>query len=409
MVSSGVSRPDLTPSAQAIIDLFRVALTEDDAGMRQLCRRFMRHPPRDIDHANVFTAELSEVLASSPTPVVHSPLREKATPIATEPSWDSRTQNQTSLDAPGVRTSPVGAPAPQLDAATGEAVADLVAEHRFPDALASFGLSPTRSVLFTGPPGVGKTMTATFISSELRLPLITVDIASLMSSFLGRTGQNLQALIDHALAEPSVLLLDEFDAIARSRREDADVGEVRRVVTVLLQQLDRWPAGGLLIAATNHLEALDDAVLRRFDQRIIFGLPDFDARRKSIASTPIALRAEFPDMLVQQAAVVTEGWSLSDVDRWLAHIARGAILASNGVSGGDFVSNATARAVFTLLRERSEQSADFRVAAARIAHDALGMTHREIAPLLGVSHVSVGNYLRQQSKVKDQVRKDDSA
>lgn len=375
--------------------------------MRQLCRQLMQKPPDDIAHSRIFKSELTQVLAQAPTPVVPSPLRKAngGEPLDT-PAWDSRAQQSTMSDAPGVWSKPAEAPSPQLDTRVGREVSEIVASHLSPAALAAFELAPIRSALFTGPPGVGKTMTATFIASELRLPLITVDIASLMSSLLGRTGRNLQSVIDQALERPSVLLLDEFDAIARSRREDSDVGEVRRVVTVLLQQLDRWPIGGLLIAASNHPEALDQAVLRRFDQRIDFPMPDFDARHATITSSAIARIAGFPEALIERAATATQGWSHSAIDRWLTQTARSAILEGeiSGADSADEIVNAMSRAVFDLFRERSEESMTFRISAAQIANKSLGMTQREIAPLLGVSHVTVGNYLRGSSEPIKQMK-----
>src|SRR3546814_5936003 len=95
-----------------------------------------------------------------------------------------------------------------------------------------------------------------------------------MSSFLGKTGNNVRAVFDHAISRPCVLLLDEFDAIAKRRDDDTDVGELKRLVNVLLQALDDWPANSMLIAATNHGDLLDPAVWRRFDHVLQFKAPD---------------------------------------------------------------------------------------------------------------------------------------
>ncbi|HVJ06463.1 MAG TPA: AAA family ATPase [Candidatus Saccharimonadales bacterium] len=139
--------------------------------------------------------------------------------------------------------------------------------------LAAAGLTPTRSMLFTGAPGVGKTLAARWLASSLHRPLLTLDLAAVMSSFLGKTGNNIRTVLDFAQREPSVLLLDEFDAIAKRRDDAADVGELKRLVTVLVQAVDEWPATGLLIAATNHPELLDPAVWRRFDRVLEFPRP----------------------------------------------------------------------------------------------------------------------------------------
>lgn len=389
----------LAPSEQSIVDLFRIALTGDDVSMRKLCRRLMRRPPSDTAHPAQFKAALSEVLALAPTPVVPSPLRRAQAPAqSSAPTWDSSASSNDDL---AVRARPADAPRPILGPSVENAIQDVVAEHRHPEALEQFGLTPSRAVLFTGPPGVGKTMTATFIASELAVPLITVDIASLMSSFLGRTGRNLQSVVEDAMLQPCVLFLDEFDAIARSRREDSDVGEVRRVVTVLLQQLDRWPPGGLLIAATNHEEALDSAVLRRFDQTIPFALPDFDSRRASIAASTVTRSAQLSELLVNQAALATQGWSHSDIERWLARLARAAVLRDEADEPRTAVQRAIAEATIDTLQAQAKDSLAFRHAVIRIAHDELNLSHRQIAPLVGVTHVAVGNYLRGVQKLAD--------
>jgi len=127
------------------------------------------------------------------------------------------------------------------------------------------GLSPSRTVLLSGPPGVGKTLAATYLAEKLDLPLVTLNLAAAVNSFLGKTGNNLTKVLAHAQSQPCVLLLDEFDAFAKRRDDAQDVGELKRVVNVLLQAIDEWPATSLLVAATNHEELLDRAIFRRFD------------------------------------------------------------------------------------------------------------------------------------------------
>ena len=150
---------------------------------------------------------------------------------------------------------------------------DVLKEWRSLDVLLREGLAPARMLLFCGQPGVGKTLAAYWLAQELKLPLLTLNLATVMSSFLGKTGNNVRAVFDHAMSRPCVLLLDEFDAIAKRRDDDSDVGELKRLVNVLLQALDDWPANAMLIAATNHGELLDPAVWRRFDHVIQFEPP----------------------------------------------------------------------------------------------------------------------------------------
>lgn len=139
--------------------------------------------------------------------------------------------------------------------------------------LAKAGLRPTNTIIFTGLPGVGKTLAARWLAQKMGLPLAVLNLGAVMSSFLGRTGANLRQVLSYASEQKCVLLLDELDAIAKRRDDDSDIGELKRLVTVLLQELDAWPSNALLIAATNHENLIDPAVWRRFERRIIFPLP----------------------------------------------------------------------------------------------------------------------------------------
>ncbi|GAB7202468.1 AAA family ATPase [Dickeya oryzae] len=176
-----------------------------------------------------------------------------------------------------VETYPVSLPTKPLwsDSIT-TALTRFVSEWNKRERLLENGLLPSCSLLMDGPPGVGKTLAAKWLAKELDLPLLTLDLASVMSSFLGKTGNNIKAVLDYARAFPCVLLLDEFDSIAKKRDDSSDVGELKRLVTVLLQSIDEWPHTSILVAATNHGELLDPAVWRRFDRVVSFGYPSVD-------------------------------------------------------------------------------------------------------------------------------------
>ena len=188
------------------------------------------------------------------------------------------------------------------------------------DKLIQHSLQPIKSVLFHGDPGLGKTMSARWLAAKLDLPLLTLDLATVMSSYLGKTGNNIKAIFDYAKEVPCVLLLDEFDAVAKKRDDESEVGELKRLVTVLLQEIDNWPASSLLIAATNHDELLDTAAWRRFDQVIKFDLPqEHDIRN--------FLSALLVDEAVTEVIISSlKGKSYSSIERIISGIKKQSIL-----------------------------------------------------------------------------------
>lgn len=190
----------------------------------------------------------------------------------------------------------------------------LIVERHSTEALLQEGLQPTRSVLFTGPPGVGKTMAARWVANKLKRPLLTLDLSAVMSSLLGRTGNNIRYVLDYAKSIDCVLLLDELDAIAKRRDDGSEIGELKRLVTVLLQEIDDWPASGLLLAATNHADLLDPAVWRRFDMAIEFAMPDQERAEKMITTL---LEPHLTDSKTwgKVLSLVLKDKSFSDIER----------------------------------------------------------------------------------------------
>ncbi|MGH2880918.1 MAG: AAA family ATPase [Solirubrobacteraceae bacterium] len=157
-------------------------------------------------------------------------------------------------------------------------VGRLLAEQHGRGRLAEWGLQPRRHLLFHGPPGTGKTMTASAVSAELSLPLFRVRVETLFSRYMGETAALLTDIFDQAASQRGVYLFDEFDAIAKQRGDTQDVGEARRIVSTFLQLLDADDSESLIIAATNTREALDEALFRRFDDVALFDLPSEEAR-----------------------------------------------------------------------------------------------------------------------------------
>ncbi|ELA9881238.1 TPA: AAA family ATPase [Vibrio parahaemolyticus] len=222
-----------------------------------------------------------------------------------------------------VEDSAVLSKTPIFSDAVFDSFEQVLLERKYIDALLSEGLQPTKSLIFQGPPGVGKTMSARWIAQELGLPLLVLDLATVMSSFLGKTGSNVRAVLEHAMSFPCVLLLDEFDAIAKRRDDDRELGELKRLVTVLLQTIDDWPSTSLLIAATNHGELLDPAIWRRFDMEITFTMP---------CKTMIGkyLSEYWPEVQDKKREYVDkfEGMSFSNIDRELTQEKRASVISA---------------------------------------------------------------------------------
>ncbi len=144
------------------------------------------------------------------------------------------------------------------------------------DKLDALGMPFNMSLLLYGPPGCGKTSIANYLAARLELPLVTARLDGLISSLLGDTAKNLRRMFDYASGQPCILFLDEFDAIAKARDDQFELGELKRVVNSLLQNMDAYCQNGIMIAATNHQELLDNAIWRRFQTVIEVPKPGAD-------------------------------------------------------------------------------------------------------------------------------------
>lgn len=139
--------------------------------------------------------------------------------------------------------------------------------------IAYHGLQPRKKLLLVGPPGSGKTMTASALAGELRIPLFTILLEGVITKFLGETATKLRVIFDAMPRTRGVFLFDEFDAIGAKRTSGNDVGEVRRILNSFLTMLESDPSASLIVCATNHPELLDPALFRRFDDVIEYHLP----------------------------------------------------------------------------------------------------------------------------------------
>jgi len=263
-----------------LVTISRLALAGNEADIRLFLAKFIRKMKKDDPET---TDELEKLLKQVP-PKRNTALRKNVMDMPQEANhrladiseevfkylkvWDS-TESLESLLLSDELESSLG----------------IVIEEHLPqnlEILHSNNLKPVSSIIFQGPPGVGKSLTAKWLAKKLKLPLYILDLSSVMSSYMGQTGNNLRLVLDFAKSNPCVLFLDEIDAIAKKRGDNSDVGELKRLVTVLLQEIENWPDTGMLIAATNHHELLDPALWRRFDLDLNFGLPSEAQIQKSL-------------------------------------------------------------------------------------------------------------------------------
>lgn len=199
------------------------------------------------------------------------------------------------------------------------------------DELDSLGIEVSNTLLLYGPPGCGKTKCAHYIAKELNLPLVVARLDSLISSYLGTTAKNIRNLFEFVQKTPCVLFLDEFDAIAKARDDSNELGELKRVVNSLLQNVDVMSKDSLLLAATNHENLLDSAVWRRFDYKLEMELPDTEALSKLIM---LFLKGSLTlsEKELTELAVACKGLSGAEVEEIIKKSIRTAIIYENELS-----------------------------------------------------------------------------
>lgn len=240
------------------------------------------------------------------------------------------------------------------------------------------GLAASKAVLFSGPPGTGKTLAAKWIAKELNLPVFTLNLASVMSSLLGKTGNNIQCVFERTKNVPCILLLDEFDSIAKKRDDLTEIGELKRLVTVLLQEIDNWSDNSLLIAATNHQDLLDSAVWRRFDVVLNFGNPSSEIIERVIRLYLGSINSE-SEKLIPALTILFQNDSYSGIQKSLLQIRKKALLNNSSLS--DEILNFVAE----IMKDRKKN--DNINLAIQLVH--AGVSQRQACIITGVSRDTI--------------------
>lgn len=298
---------------------------------------------------------------------------------------------------------------PVYDEVVGHTIDGLLAEWSNAGSLKKLGVEPTRSLLIFGPPGSGKTITAHHIASKLKLPLVVARIDGLISSFLGTTARNITNLFEFANRYRCVLLLDEFDAIAKLRDDPQEVGEIKRVVNTLLQNLDSRHDFGVTIAITNHDRLLDPAVWRRFEMQVHIAEPGSEAREHIIRHFLQPLKPD--NGLILLLSYCLEGRTGAEIQRLCDSVKR-TMAVDGSKSNAPDIFNAFTKIIARLPSHQTIITSlianDVEDFISHAANDAeLNLTQAELGHITGRDQSTVSR-LKKQSKTETEVEKLDA-
>ncbi|KGA39116.1 MULTISPECIES: AAA family ATPase [Pectobacteriaceae] len=302
-----------------LAQLVRLVIAEQYDDVRLYVARLVRKYRESMP---ALSEQLDLYLRSKPQKSTQGLRKANAPELAPQAMPVDEDSRLTLLKAPSDKTQ---ISKPMLTSGIEDALDQLILERKSIKRLEELGLMPTRSAIFVGPPGVGKTLTASWLAQKLGVPFYVLDLTAVMSSYLGKSGNNLRAALDFAKKGPCVLLLDEIDAIAKKRSDDSDVGELKRLVTVILQEVDEWPSSSLLLAATNYAELIDPALWRRFDLVLNFDKPDQATIRDAVTrflGPDYALFGRWMDVL----ALAFKDESFSNIERSINRFRRSVAL-----------------------------------------------------------------------------------
>lgn len=261
-------------------------------------------------------------------------------------------------------------------------------ERKLIDKFLEQDIVPSNSILLYGSPGVGKTLIAKWLSYKLDMPMVTLDLANSISSYLGRSGQNVKSIFQYAKEQSVILFLDEIDAIAKRRDDATDLGELKRLVNVLLKELEDCPVSCVIIGATNHPELLDKAIWRRFDRNICIPMPESEQRKDLIIRNLGQRGLELEEAVMEMLVEGTDSLSSADVCKMCEHIKRRTILYPEETVT---MSALTEYCQYAGLRTKEQK---VKLCKA-LKNNSNKMTIKKISEITGISNSSVDRYLKE--------------
>lgn len=287
-------------------------------------------------------------------------------------------------------------PLPVLPPQAETAYESLLEEWRHESELLEHDLPVSRTLLIYGPPGTGKTSLARAITTRLGRPAVIARLDGLISSLLGNTARNLGALFDFCNRYECVLILDEFDAVAKVRDDANEVGEIKRVVNALLQNLDKRAQFGLTVAITNHEQLLDSAIWRRFEHQVYLGLPD-TATRFRIALGHLTT-AEEPEALAAVIAQLTAGRSGADVRTLSISYLKSVVLARR--ASESIIGLLRQAATSTGIGAINEISSSDPILAATLHRELPELSFADLGGLFNRDRKTIGRWLNATEEVR---------
>jgi SpoVK/Ycf46/Vps4 family AAA+-type ATPase len=277
-----------------------------------------------------------------------------------------------------------------------EKLNSFILSYKNADKLHLSGIDVANTLLLYGPPGCGKTKCAYLIAREINLPLVIARLDSIISSYLGTTAKNIRILFDYIQKMPCILFLDEFDAIAKARDDNNELGELKRVVNSLLQNIDSMSKDSLLLAATNHEQLLDSAVWRRFDYKIQIELPDRSAIIEML-DLFLSDKSVLQNKEKQEIATIFVGLSGADIEEILKKAIRNSIINGKNLTKKDIYKEFFSAKNIISHDMTDERSIIWERARYLRACDKKRFSYSAIAEILGVSKTMVSGLIRKES------------